>query len=99
MESSMAESAPPATFRSPVRAALSGRPGQAFPRTLFCGVVHDAFFADAQKQARRKSIVTTSKIKQWVLTALALLCLPVLLNPVMSATTTFRIPAEDGAAL
>ena len=95
----MAESAPPATFRSPVRAALSGRPGQAFPRTLFCGVVHDAFFADAQKQSRRKSIVTTSKIKQWVLTALALLCLPVLLNPVMSATTTFRIPAEDGAAL
>jgi cytochrome c6 len=40
--------------------------------------------------------VTLSKIKQLVLTGLALLCLPVLLSPVTSATA---VPLEDGAAL
>jgi cytochrome c6 len=43
--------------------------------------------------------VTPSKVKQLVLTGLVLLSLPVLLSPVMSASATFRVPAEDGAAL
>src|SRR5262249_14312905 len=106
MESSMAESGPPATFRSPVQA----RPGVGAVVPLAAPVRHSRqlfsvesfmtrFSLRHKNQSRGKSIVTTSKIKQWVLTALALLCLPVLLSPVISATTTFRIPAEDGAAL
>ena len=43
--------------------------------------------------------MTPSKVKQLVLTGLALISLPVLLSPVMSATVTFRVPAEDGAAI
>jgi cytochrome c6 len=56
-------------------------------------------FSRTQQYSRRKSIVTLSKVKQLVLAGLAFLCLPVLLSPVMSATASLRVPAEDGGAL
>ena len=54
--SSMAELAPPATMKTPVRAGLRARPGSGIPPTLFWGVAFGGVVIGRPKSGAKLSV-------------------------------------------